>query len=73
MGMLGESSRLSLTTAGSFIHAALGSESAGGAGNPEFDDCQKMLSGLMAFVATHPAGSAGGVTLSKFSLKNGGP
>jgi hypothetical protein len=71
IGMLGESSRLSLTTAGLFTHAALGSESAGGAGNPVFELCQKMLSGLIALVATHPAGSAGGVTPSKFSLKLG--
>src|SRR6266478_3408825 len=67
--MIGESSRLSLVVAGSFTHAALGSESAGGAGNPEFEVCQNTPSGLMGFVAAHPAGSAGGVTPSKFSPK----
>src|SRR5262245_54136634 len=69
-GMMGESIRLSLIVAGSFIHAALGNESATGVGTPEFDDCQKMLSGLVGFVASHSAGSAGGVTLLKFSLKS---
>jgi hypothetical protein len=67
MAMIGESSRLSLMVEGSFTHAALGGESATGVGSPEFDDCQKMLSGLIAFDAAHPAGSAGGVTPSKFS------
>ena len=71
MGINGESSRLSLTTAGSLTHAALGSESATGIGLPVADVCQKMLSGLTGFVATHPGGSAGGVTPSKFSLKPG--
>jgi hypothetical protein len=71
MAIGGESSRLSLTTAGLFTHAALGSESAGGAGNPEFELCHKTISGSTALVAVHPAGSAGGVTPSKFSLKNG--
>ena len=65
--MSGDSSRLSLTAAGSFTQAALGNESAAGVGTPEFDDCQKMLSGLMELVASHSAGKAGGVTLSKFS------
>jgi hypothetical protein len=67
MGMIGESSRLSLMTTGSFTHAALGVESATGVGNPEFELCQKTLSGLTALDATQSAGSAGGVTLSKFS------
>ena len=66
MGMSGELSRLSLMLEGSFTHAALGNESATGVGTPELDDCQKMLSGLMGLVASHSAGSAGGVTLSKF-------
>jgi hypothetical protein len=65
----GESSRLSLITVGLLIHAALGSESATGVGVPVADVCQNMLSGSTAFVATHPAGSVGGVTASKFSLK----
>src|SRR5439155_27090495 len=67
--MIGESSRLPLVVAGSFTQAALGNESAGGAGNPEFEVCQKTPSGLMALVAAHPAGNAGGVTPSKFSPK----
>jgi hypothetical protein len=65
----GESSRLSLTKAGSLTHAALGVESATGVGLPVADVCHKTASGSTAFVATHPAGSAGGVTPSKFSLK----
>jgi len=65
----GESSRLSLTTAGSLTNAAFGNESATGVGTPEFDVTQSMPSGSTAFVAVHPEGSAGGVTLSKFSLK----
>jgi hypothetical protein len=58
MAIGGESSRLSLTTAGLFTHAAL-------------ELCHKTISGSTALVAVHPAGSAGGVTPSKFSLKNG--
>src|ERR1700687_1653126 len=65
--MIGESRRLSLMAAGSFTHAALGNESATGVGTPEFELCQKTLSVLIGFVATHPVGSAGGVTPSKFS------
>jgi hypothetical protein len=65
--MLGESRRLSLTTAGSLTNAAFGSESAGGAGSPAFEVTHGG-SGPLAFVAVHPAGSAGGVTPSKFSL-----
>jgi hypothetical protein len=67
IGISGESSRLSLTTEGSSINAALGGESATGVGTPEFDVTQSGA-GPCAFVATHPAGSAGGVTPSKFSL-----
>ena len=62
-----ESSRLSLTTAGSSTNAALGNVSAGGMGTPEFDVIHKG-GGPSASVAIHPGGSAGGVTLSKFSL-----
>jgi hypothetical protein len=72
MAMDGESSRLSLMTLGSFTHPALGKESATGVGNPEFEVCQNTPSGSIALVAVHPAGSVGGVTLSKFSLKLGG-
>ena len=62
-----ESSRLSLTTAGSSMNAALGGVSAGGIGTPELDVTQSG-GGPSAFVANHPTGNAGGVTLSKFSL-----
>ena len=62
----GKSSRLSVTTTGSSMNAALGSESAGGIGTPEFEVTQNG-GGPWAFVASHPGGSAGGVTLSKFS------
>src|SRR5581483_4926750 len=65
--MTGESSRLSLTTAGSSTNAALGAESAGGDGRPLFEVTQSG-SGPPALVATQPAGSAGGVTPSKFSV-----
>ena len=61
----GEVSRLSLTVAGSLIHAAFGSVSAGGDGNPELDVCHNTPSGLIAFAAVPPGGSAGGVTPSK--------
>src|SRR6478735_839361 len=71
MGINGESRRLSLTTAGSLTNAALGSESATGVGVPEFEVTQSMPSPVTAFAATHPGGSAGGVTPSKFSLKPG--
>jgi hypothetical protein len=64
----GESSRLSLTTAGSSMNAALGGESATGVGTPELEVTHSGA-GPDALTATHPAGSAGGVTLSKFSLK----
>src|SRR5216110_1323582 len=62
----GESSRLSLTVAGSLTHAAFGGESAGGDGNPELDVCHNTPSGLIAFMAVQPGGSASGVTPSKF-------
>ena len=65
--MLGESSRLSLTTCGLSTKAAFGGVSAGGVGMPEFEVCHSG-GGPSAFAAVHPAGSAGGVTPSKFSL-----
>src|SRR5512132_3109679 len=65
--MIGESRRLSLTTAGSFTNAAFGAESAGGVGAPELEVTHSGA-GPLAFVEVHPAGSAGEVTLSKFSL-----
>src|SRR5437660_2116213 len=65
--MDGESSLLSLNTAGSSMNAALGGVSAGGVGTPLFDVTQSG-GGPGAFVASHPAGNAGGTTLSKFSL-----
>src|SRR4029450_2597700 len=65
--MLGESRRLSLTTAGSLTKAAFGIESAGGVGTPEVEGTHSGL-GPLAFVAVHPAGSVGGVTPSKFWL-----
>ncbi len=55
-------------TAGSLIHVAFGGESAGGDGSPVFEDCQKIPSGSIAFVAIHP-GRVGGVTLSKLSSR----
>lgn len=65
--MEGESSLLSLNTAGSSMNAALGGVSAGGVGTPLFDVTQRGGS-PSAFVASHPTGNIGGVTLSKFSL-----
>jgi hypothetical protein len=67
IGMLGESSRLSLTTPGLSTKAAFGGVSAGGVGMPELDVCHSG-GGPSAFVAVQPAGNAGGVTPSKFSL-----
>ena len=49
------------------MKAALGAVSATGTGDPEFDVSQNVESGLTALNACQPAGSAGGVTLSKFS------
>src|SRR2546423_15689463 len=65
--MIGESSRLSLITAGSSIKAALGSESATGVGTPEFEVTHSGA-GPCAFIAAQPAGSAGGGPLAKFSV-----
>src|SRR4030095_13357013 len=70
--MVGESNSLSLSRAGSLRNAAFGGESAGGVGVPEFEVIQNMLSGLMILVASQSGGRAGGVTPSKFSVKNGG-
>src|SRR5437870_8900389 len=53
------------------MSAALGSVSAGGIGTPELDVIQRG-GGPCAFVATQSGGNAGGVTLSKFSLKTTG-
>ena len=63
----GEWRYLSLTTAGSSIEAALGSESATGVGTPALEVTQSGA-GPDAFNAVQSAGSAGGITLSKFSL-----
>jgi hypothetical protein len=67
IGMLGESSRLSLTTWGLSTKAAFGGVSKGGVGIPVFDVVQSGA-GPWSFVAVQPGGSAGGVTPSKFSL-----
>jgi len=69
IGIIGESSRLSLTVAGSLMNAAFGAESATGTGNPEFEVTQSIASGSTALAATQSTGSAGGVTPSKFWLK----
>jgi hypothetical protein len=49
------------------MYAALGGVSAGGIGTPEFEVDQSG-GGPCAFVAIQFGGSAGGVTLSKFSV-----
>ena len=64
IGMLGESSRLSLTTWGLSMKAAFGAESKGGGGKPELEVVHSGA-GPWAFVAVQPAGSWGGVTPSK--------
>jgi hypothetical protein len=48
------------------MNAASGGVSAGGLGTPLFDVTHSG-GGPSAFVASHPIGNAGGVTLSKFS------
>jgi hypothetical protein len=58
---------LSLTPAGSSMKAAFGSESATGVGTPAFEVTQSGAAPV-ALNAIQPAGSAGGVTPSKFSL-----
>src|SRR5204863_2768157 len=50
------------------MEAALGAESATGAGTPVLEVTQNGAAPA-ALTAIQPAGSAGGVTLSKFSLK----
>ena len=65
--MLGESSRLSLTTWGLSTKAAFGGVSKGGVGIPVFDVVHSGA-GPWSFVAVQPAGNAGGVTPSKSSL-----
>ena len=60
--MEGVSRYLSLTTAGSLTNASLGAES-----GVMVEVTQKIASGLIALVATQPAGRAGATTLSKFS------
>ncbi len=62
--MLGDSSRLSLTTWGLSMNAAFGAESNGGGGKPELEVVHSGA-GPWAFVAVQPAGSWGGVTPSK--------
>lgn len=64
----GESRYLSQMATGSLTQAALGGESAGGEGSPEFDVCHSIPS-VIPLVAIQPAGNAGGVTLSKLSNK----
>src|SRR5262245_66417550 len=67
MGIIGESNRLSLTTLGSSMKAAFGAVSATGVGTPEFEVTHNGA-GPAALNAAQPAGRAGGVRLSKFSL-----
>jgi hypothetical protein len=50
------------------MNAALGGVSTGGVGTPLLDVTQ-MGGGPSAFVANQSGGNAGGVTLSKFSLR----
>ena len=59
---------MSLIKAGSSTNAALGSELAGGAGNPALEVTHNGA-GPVTLAATHPAGSVGGVTVSKVSPK----
>lgn len=49
------------------MNAALGAVSTGGMGTPEFDVTHNG-GAPCAFVAIHPIGSAGGITLSKPSI-----
>ena len=63
-----ESSRLSLNSAESSMNAAFGDVSAGGVGTPLLDVPQSG-GGPSALIASQPWGNAGGVTLSKFSLR----
>src|ERR1700681_4584621 len=61
--MFGVSSRLSLTTAGSFTKASFGAVS-----GVVVEVTHKIPSGFMALAATQPAGNAGAVTPSKLSF-----
>jgi hypothetical protein len=63
--IVGESSRLSLTAAGSSTKAAFGAVSATGVGVPELDVTHRGAAPA-AFAAVQPAGRAGAVTASKF-------
>ena len=53
------------------MNAALGGVSAGGLGTPLLEVVQNG-GGPSAFVASHPAGNPGGITVSKLSLKVAG-
>ena len=59
---------MSWIVAGSLTKAALGNESATGVGTPAFEVTQNIPSVPAALNTDQPAGSAGGVTPSKFSL-----
>jgi len=63
----GVSRRLLETVVGSMIKAALGDESKAGAGVPEAEVTHRVVPAV--FEAAQPAGRAGAVTPSKFSLK----
>jgi hypothetical protein len=65
--IVGETRRLSLTTAGSFTKTALGAESAAGAGVPALEVVQSGA-GPLSFAAAQPPARAGGATPSKLSL-----
>ena len=67
IAMFGVSRRLSLTVAGSSMNAALGAESG------VVVEVTQSGAAPCALAATQPAGSAGAVTLSKFSDKAAGP
>src|SRR5687768_13010021 len=67
IAMVGVSSTTSVTTAGSFMNAALGAVSAGGAGVPALEVTQLTVpGGPVTTVAVQPAGNAGATTPSKF-------
>jgi hypothetical protein len=70
MEIEGDSSRLSLTTAGLSTRAEFGAVSAIGVGVPEFE-VSHVGAGPVALIAVQPGGSIGGVTLSKFSENSG--
>jgi hypothetical protein len=64
MAMFGVSKRLSLIVVGSLTKASLGALS-----GDVVEVTHKIPSGLTALAATQPAGNAGAVTPSKFSLR----